>query len=273
MPAAIVGLALVGGSVVTAATLGYIGLGLSVAGMVTKNKTLLKIGGQLGLAAGVAGLATSFMGGGAASLSNVAGTASGVAGNLPSGDLPTTPAVEPTADPTRVYDDKAFNILNDNSGEIGVQQQAPGAETANEQGLMPQTVINNNETVKQPELGGLGTQQGVTEQPGSTLGKVGGTQGTGLGTQGVKTANDAASATPKPDAGFFDRVFGNGTMTNSDKYAMVEGGKIIAGGIQGLSQTSAANTQLDERRRIADLQRANAAQAGRLNYGLMSRPA
>ena len=43
MPAAVVGLALVGGGAITAATLGYVALGVTVAGMVTKNKTLLKI--------------------------------------------------------------------------------------------------------------------------------------------------------------------------------------------------------------------------------------
>ena len=78
MSAAVVGLALVGGEVITAATLGYVALGLTAAGMITKNKTLLKIGGQLGLAAGVSSIASSFMGAG----SSAAGAATSGAGEV-----------------------------------------------------------------------------------------------------------------------------------------------------------------------------------------------
>ena len=80
---AFAGAALVGAKVITVATLSYVALGVTVAGMVTKNEKLMKIGGMLGLGAGVGAIATSFMSGtatAASTLGNAAKVATGASG-------------------------------------------------------------------------------------------------------------------------------------------------------------------------------------------------
>lgn len=266
MPPAVVGLALVGGGAITAATLGYVALGVTVAGMVTKNKTLMKIGGQLGLAAGVAGIAQSFMGAGAAGTAGAASTAGDVAkvavgaGNEVV-SLPDAAQTKPIA---------VDSTTSDRGTSAAQWDTAP-----NYKGEMPDTVVNkapvgfgdptsNQNKFDSPAFGpgaGQGANQGTTQglAQGSTQGT---TQGTGIA---PVTANDPATSTQtKPDSNFFS--FMNKDM---NKYAMVEGGKVIAGGLQGMAATSNANVQLEENRRIGDIQRANAASVGRSNYGLM----
>lgn len=276
MPAAVIGLALVGAEVVTVATLGYVALGVTVAGLVTGNKTLTKIGGQLGLAAGVASIATSFMGAGA----SAAGSAADVAGEgisaaaedaammgvaAPSGQIGSTAVTGGLSATDLQFSDNAINA----SGK-------PYAATPDQ---LSKTRGGYDPALNSPpnDMGGPGIDVGA-KAPGSTQGayqgatqgvtkNLGTSQGANLAPTGPATANDpagSASTKAKPDSDFF-------SFMNKDvnKYAMVEGGKIIAGGIQGLATSRNANVQLEENRRIGDIQRANAASVGRSNYGLM----
>jgi hypothetical protein len=114
-----------------------------------------------------------------------------------------------------------------------------------------------------------------------------GTQGTDVGI--LKTANDPNTQAfhnrdndylnndtrgQEAEAGGFYGFLKNmgGKISNasdSNKYLMAEGGKIIAGGIQGMSTTSNANARMAEERRMDDIKRANAKQVARSSYGLM----
>ena len=287
MPAAVVGLALVGGGAITAATLGYVALGLTAAGMITKNKTLLKIGGQLGLAAGVSSIASSFMGAGSSAagaatsgVGEVMSAAAEDAANMglaaPSGQMGGATGGLTATDLN--YSNDAINAAGKPYSQTPGQLKESGWDSAVDYGGK---TPDSNVYSTQPTAGAkptpganiganLGTNQGVGQ--GANIGT---SQGANLAPTGPATANDPmgnTSVKAKPDAGFFDSMFGknaDGTYRDSGKYAIVEGGKIIAGGLQGLSATSNANTQLEENRRVGDIQRANMAQVGRGSYGLM----
>lgn len=264
MPAAVVGLALVGGGVVTAATLSYVAIGITVAGMVTKNKSLLKIGGQLGLAAGVSGIASSFMSGAgetvASSVSDVAsaavedadmfgGAVTGVGTSEPAAGLMTTDGVVPFKEPPKLQMGDINSTVNPppvedvdtgpgiDRGAVPLKSPSPGAAADTKAGL-------------------LGTPQGAD---------LGSTQGAGAGqelgsTQGTTQLQGKSGS-------FFDFLKDKDGTYN--KQLITEGGKIIAGGIQGLNTTSVENTKLAEARRLTDIQRANAASVGKSNYGIL----
>lgn len=263
MPAAVVGLALVGGGVVPAAILSYVAIGITVAGMVTKNKSLLKIGGQLGLAAGVSGIASSFMSGAgetvASSVSDVAsaavedadmfgGAVTGVGTSEPAAGLMTTDGVVPFKEPPKlqigdinstVSPPPAEDVdtgLGIDRGAVPLENPSPGAAADTKAGLLGTT---------------QGADLGSTQGAGASQ-ELGTTQGTQL--QG------------KPGS-FFDFLKDkDGTY---DKHVVTEIGKIAAGGIQGLNTTSVENTKLAEARRLTDIQRANAASVGKSNYGIL----
>jgi len=287
MPAAVVGLALVGGGAITAATLGYVALGVTVAGMVTKNKTLMKIGGQLGLAAGVASIATSFMGAGANAASSASSAAdAGIDGisaaaedaaNMglaaPSGQMGSTAATGALSASDLQFSDNAINA----AGKPYVA--TPDQLSKTRGGYDPS--LNSpppDPLAKYDDLTGSGIDTGAKAAPGTTQGvsqgttqgatkNLGTSQGLNLAPTGPTTANDSVGSTStkaKPDSDFFSFM-----NKDANKYAMVEGGKIIAGGIQGLAASSNANAQLEENRRVGDIQRANMASVGRGNYGLM----
>lgn len=279
MPAAVVGLALVGGGAITAATLGYVALGLTAAGMITKNKTLLKIGGQLGLAAGVSSIASSFMGAGSSaagaatsgvgeSISAAAEDAANMGLAAPSGQMGGATGGLTATDLD--YSNDAINAAGKPYSQTPGQLKESGWDSAVDYGGK---TPDSNVYSTQPTAGAkptpgadiganLGTNQGVGQ--GANIGT---SQGANLAPTGPATANDPmgnTSVRSKPDSDFFDFMNKDG-----NKYAIVEGGKIIAGGLQGLSATSNANVQLAENRRVGDIQRANMAQVGRGSYGLM----
>ena len=273
MPPAVIGIGLVAAKVITVATLSYIALGVTVAGMITKNPKLMKIGGQLGLAAGVAGIATSFMGAGTAAAGSATGSAASTAGDVAkvavgSGALG-EPSSLPNADQTKMI---GLDSTTSERGTLSV----PYDTTPNYAGKMPDASFNqpptgygdptaNNGQFSSPVYG-PGANQGTTQGLTKTLGANQGTnQGANIAPTGPVTANDTGSnPRANPDSNFFDFMNKDG-----NKYAIVEGGKIIAGGLQGLSATSNANVQLEENRRVGDIQRANMAQVGRGSYGLM----
>ena len=279
MPAAVVGLALVGGGAITAATLGYVALGLTAAGMITKNKTLMKIGGQLGLAAGVSSIASSFMGAGSSaagaatssvgeSISAAAEDAANMGLAAPSGQMGGATGGLTATDLD--YSNDAINAAGKPYSQTPGQLKESGWDSAVDYGGK---TPDSNVYSTQPTAGAkptpgadiganLGTNQGVGQ--GANIGT---SQGANLAPTGPATANDPmgnTSVRSKPDSDFFSFMNKDG-----NKYAMVEGGKIIACGLQGLSATSNANTQLEENRRVGDIQRANMAQVGRGSYGLM----
>ena len=273
MPAAVVGLALVGGGAITAATLGYVALGLTAAGMITKNKTLMKIGGQLGLAAGVSSIASSFMGAGSTSgvgegISAAAEDAANMGLAAPSGQMGGATGGLTATDLD--YSNDAINAAGKPYSQTPGQLKESGWDSAVDYGGK---TPDSNVYSTQPTAGAkptpgsdiganLGTNQGVGQ--GANIGT---SQGANLAPTGPATANDQTGSTSirsKPDSDFFDFMNKDG-----NKYAIVEGGKIIAGGLQGLSATSNANVQLEENRRVGDIQRANMAQVGRGSYGLM----
>lgn len=270
MPAAVVGLALVGGGAVTAATLGYVALGLTAAGMITKNKTLLKIGGQLGLAAGVSSIASSFMGAG----SSAAGAATSGAGEVmsaaaedaanmglaaPSGQMGGATGGLTATDFD--YSNDVINAAGKPYGQTPGQLKESGWDSAVDYGGK---TPDSNVYANQPPAGAaadnraglLGTPQGAD---------LGSTQGAGAGqelgsTQGTTQLQGKSGS-------FFDFLKDKDGTYN--KQLITEGGKIIAGGIQGLNTTSVENTKLAEARRLTDIQRANAASVGKSNYGIL----
>lgn len=270
MPASVVGLALVGGGVVTAATLGYIAMGVTVAGMVTKNKTLLKIGGQLGLAAGVSSIASSFMGAssGAAeaatsgvgeSISAAAEDAANMGLAAPSGQMGGATGGLTATDLD--YSNDAINAAGKPYPQTPGQLKESGWDSAVDYGGK---TPDSNVYANQPTAGAaadnraglLGTPQGAD---------LGSTQGAGAGqelgsTQGTTQLQGKSGS-------FFDFLKDKDGTYN--KQLITEGGKIVAGGIQGLNTTSVENAKLAEARRLTDIQRANAASVGKSNYGIL----
>jgi len=271
MPAAIVGLALVGGGAITAATLGYVALGVTVAGMVTKNKTLMKIGGQLGLAAGVSALATSFMGAGASAASTAGNMAKVATGEESLKGEPSSALTGPIEEVGGVQPGSPSNPMPrssfmDTNPKIGTYAN-PVDSTSD--GLTPTTETSTS-SYKAPEMVspdkyGQGTTQGANV--GANLGvtqNLGANVGANVGN--IQTPNNT-STQATPDKNFFSFM-----DSDINKRMLMEGGKIVAGGLQGMAATSAANTQLEENRRVGDIQRANAASIGRSSYrvgGLM----
>lgn len=279
MPPAVIGVGLVAAKVITVATLSYIALGVTVAGMITKNKTLLKIGGQLGLAAGVSSIASSFMGAGSSAAgAATSGVSEGIsaaaedAANMglaaPSGQMGGATGGLTATDLN--YSNDAINAAGKPYSQTPGQLKESGWDSAVDYGGK---TPDSNVYANQPAAGAkptpgadiganLGTNQGVGQ--GANIGT---SQGANLAPAGPATANDQTGNTSvrsKPDSDFFDFMNKDG-----NKYAIVEGGKIIAGGLQGLSATSNANVQLAENRRVGDIQRANMAQVGRGSYGLI----
>jgi hypothetical protein len=280
MPPAIIALGLVATEVVSAAVMGYIAVGVTVAGLVTGNKTLQKIGGQIGIGAGLGGIATSFMSGGASAASAGADAAgSEVGANF--GDV--APKVNTAPVNAGISDNFTSDITTSNRGTVKVPYDvAPGSTGAAPEGNMnapttdqwgdPLSYLtpaqdappSNSPTTSAPLGSSQGTNQGSTQ--GVTQGS---TQGA---TQGANAGNVPNPNTPTPDSGYFYFPKGpDGKVTDLAKMYILEGGKVVAGGLQGLSNTSNMNTQLAENRRIGDIQRANAASVGQSNYGLMRR--
>ena len=308
MPPAVIGLALVAADVITITTLSYIALGVTVAGMVTGNKTLQKIGGQLGLAAGVAGIATSFMGAGsslASALKDGASVATGAvksggdASAAVSGGAVTEAAGLPggtgntvgtdLADPSGgvIHNDGPPN-WNAQTGAEQMNQQiadsaarnAADAASGNSYHLDPNGKLVNDVSTAAGEIGKApGADVGVVKTAADAAPPSGGTAGLpGDTTQAFRNPannylNTATRGQESEDGGFlgFLKNMGGKISGASDgnKYLMAEGGKIIAGGIQGMSTTSNMNARMAEDRRIDDIKRANAAQVARSSYGLM----
>ncbi len=286
MPAAIIGVALVGSGVVAAATVGYIALGITVVGMVTKNPKLMKIGGQLGLGAGIASIATSFMGAGASAASSAT---SGV-GEVASAAAEDA-AMMGVAAPSGQWGSTAAGAFTE--GVVPFKADAPVQMSDINAPVPPAPQVTAppvDRLSKFNDLSGSGIDTGAVAAPGTTQGTtqgltktLGDTQGANvggdLGNQTVRTANDSGSQVTKPDRGFLENIFGSDSKplteqearlaSDRNKYMMMEGGKIIAGGVQGLATTSNANAQLEENRRVDDQRRANAGSIGRSNYGLM----
>ena len=276
MPPAIIGLALVATGTIAVATLSYIAIGVTVAGMVTGNKKLTKIGGQLGLAAGVAGIATSFMGAGAElagdALVDAVGANGSGAGVAASGQWGSTVAnVVPTLNPadfkygdTNILEAQKVSDINYSSAHNGANQAsdllndvsapttpAPATHPAAPIGATPGAGVGTNVI---DQTNALGMQ-------GHDLYSKYNSIGDGFHTDSPITGSQKAT----PDGGFFDNFFAK----DSNKYLAMETGKIVAGGVQGMATTSNMNAQLTENRRVGDIQRNNAAQVGRSNYGLM----
>jgi len=70
----------------------------------------------------------------------------------------------------------------------------------------------------------------------------------------------------RASSGFF------GGLTDMNKQLLMEGGKVIAGGLQGAAKSKAEQAKLDEARRIEEIRRANAAGIGSNRYTLGTRP-
>lgn len=305
MPAAVVGLALVGGGAITAATLGYVALGVTVAGMVTKNKTLMKIGGQLGLAAGVAGIATSFMGAGTEAVTSGMSSTAQDSATLAGMDLTSAPGADASilADAARldsINPARPENILNDTYGSEGASFNTPGASPPDTSSYTNQTITSDINATPTPTTTPTQPQAPVApENRVIDLTNKLGRQGAGVGDLSSPSDDlynkynpqspdgftkpdgiSSGSQVAKPNRGFLESIFGSDTgkplteqearlASDRNKYMMMEGGKIIAGGVQGLSATSNMNAQLAENRRVDDIRRANAGSIGRSNYGLM----
>lgn len=269
MPPAIIGLALVAAGTITAATLGYVALGVTVAGMVTKNKTLMKIGGQLGLAAGVAGIATSFMGAGASAAStagNVAKVATGAQSlqgepsSALTGDIDTPSETSihasgaPYTDTPKQIADSGWDKAPDYGGIT------PAGSADNMQPVALPSSYKAPEMVS-PDKYGQGANLGA--DAGANLGvtqNLGANVGANVGN--IQTPNNTSTRST-PDKNFFSFL-----DSDINKRMLMEGGKIVAGGLQGMATTSAANTQLAENRRVDDIRRANAGSVGRSSYGV-----
>lgn len=262
--AVVVSAVLVGSGTIAAATMGYIALGVTVAGMVTKNEKLTKIGSFLGLGTGIGGLYNSFT-------SSAAGAASGAAASSGS---------------------SAANALTDTAtgGMSGVEKIVMSglpSQTTPASGLQS-SIANNlpvaantaldvastgkNAPVQQPQQGASQfSQPSLMQQadlPGQTQGAgLGMDQGTNAGMVDVQTPAD----TGRKFGNFFD-VFKD-KDGNWDHRMIAETGKIGAGFVQGMSRADETNAILAERRRYQDLDRANLNKFVGSNYTLMRRPA
>jgi hypothetical protein len=248
-------------------TLSYIALGVTVAGMVTKNKTLLKIGGQLGMAAGVAGIGQALMGAAASTAAGAAGQAGGAAatgaGEAAAGAAadaaaqaaPLASAAAPAADITatglNIPGGAASSVpaitppvADTYSGILGGGGGAAAAPAATEIGSA------------------AGTAQGVLKTLGTEQGAIAGAEaGTKQGTEAGTTQGGAAQGDKKEGSfgKFFD--FLKDDKGKYDKYIVTEGAKLIGGGIQGAYGTHVANKKLEEEQRIAAVKLANAKSA------------
>lgn len=266
MPAAVVGLALVGGGAITATTLGYVALGVTVGGMVTKNKTLLKIGGQLGLAAGVASIATSFMGAGASKAATTMGEVAKTAGDVANVASGAENLSSPTNDLTISNYPNAGNPYPDTPSQLkesgwgnAVDYGGPGHGSSSSVNLSPDPLDKYN------DLEGEGITTGAGNSPDVKAGLLGANQGTDIGVTKELGLNQGSNT--GKTGGFFD--FLKNSDGTYDKRTITEIGKVAAGGLQGLNTTSVENAKLAEARRLTDIQRANAASVGKSNYGIL----
>ena len=267
MPFVAVGVALVAAEIITVTTLSYIALGATVVGMVTKNEKLLKIGSQLGIAAGVSSIATSFMTEAATQEAiktgaDVAGEeAANIGAAAPSGQEFISTAGETAAVP---------------SGTIANQAAAETANAAASTLRTPETTLNAPApapaTTPPPETLKAPGPEGVPDIGAKTAAS------TELpGPKAVETAAGKAGEGGDSLTGPFKKDDNNWFKfldKDINKYLAMEAGKIAMGGIQGLGETDRANAQLAEKRRIEDLQRQNLAASGKSNYqvaGLMTR--
>jgi hypothetical protein len=250
--------------------------------MVTKNQKLLTVGGQLGLGAGVAGIATAFMNGGVATglsgAAQVASAADGGSGGVPSGNTAPIPNTAINTDMSSLAPGAEPPLVS------SPVTSAPLGPPVDNSAISDLNMFTPPSPASTPAVAPQGAEVGTKVVSGA------GRLGAGLGDFNLTTANDNTQAfrndaynfvngggTPvsqqaTPDGSFFDSIFAknpDGTYKDSSKYMMMEGGKIVAGGIQGMSTTSNANAQLQENRRVGDIQRANAAQVGQSRYGLM----
>lgn len=264
--AAVVSAVLVGSGTIAAATMGYIALGVTVAGMVTKNEKLLKFGSFLGLGTGVGALYNSFAGtaagaasgaatsGGSAakSLADTAATGGGMSGaeKIVMSGLPsqTAPA--------------GSGLSSSVSGKL-----AGAANTA-----LDVASTGKNAPVQQPTQGAVNQYSPENmmqaDMPGQTQGAgLGAYQGANAGMVDVQTPAD----TGRKFGNFFD-VFKD-KQGNWDHRMIAETGKIGAGFVQGMSRADETNAILAERRRYQDLDRANLNKFVGSNYTLMRRPA
>lgn len=260
MPAAIIAVAAVSGGVLTAATVGYIGLGVTVMGMVTKNPKLTKIGTQIGLGAGLGAITNSFMGGAAATATgataNTASSAAGLAGDAASKSVTAGMSALPSElvmQPPQSFASGAGSGLMD-AAKIGSAFTNTGSDTATDAaksaGSSGLAAMDN----------GMATTKNA-DMPGATF-------GTTQGTQNISTPADTAGTY----GSFFDRFTSNFKDPDGrwNKQVLLEGGKIAAGAMQGMSRADETNAILEERRRLTDIQLRNANDPAKLKFNRSS---
>ena len=249
MPAAIIAAVAVGAGAVAATTVAYIGLGITVAGMVTKNSTLTKIGAQIGLGAGVGAIATSFMGSAASAAASGAGSAaSGAAEAAASGGSYTAGM---SALPTQLTMQAPQSFVSNTASNLGSVAKL-GASAFD-------TV---DSSIKQPEQSTPPEGSVNAFNPADNIAQpeVGASQGANLGNNGVVTPADTAGKY----GSFFDSFKDPDGRWN--KQVLTEVGKIGVGALQGYAKADETNAILEERRRLTDIQLANANSPAKLSY-------
>jgi hypothetical protein len=234
------------------------GLAMTVVGAITGDKDLMEIGGYVGLAGGVGGLATSLVGTGTAAASAAATAAT------PAANAGATTAAQ--------------------GGMTGATEAATAAITPAFASAAPQTALTAAPSAVS------GTAQGAISGGSGILGRAGGaaleaaaptTVSSGLGSSvgaGIgadvganvgQSVNAASSYVPSQTGSFFDYI--------GSPQGLMEVGKVGAGMIQGMAKQDQLDTQnkilqdkLDYERDTTERQYRNSNVQGRLN--LRTRP-
>jgi hypothetical protein len=234
------------------------GLAMTVVGAITGDKDLMEIGGYVGLAGGVGGLATSLVGTGTAAASAAATAAT------PAANTGATAAAQ--------------------GGMTGATEAATAAITPSFASTAPQAAL----TAAPSAVGG--TAQGAFSGGTGLLGKAGGAAlesvaqpavGSGLGSSvgaGIgadvganvgQSVNAASSYVPSQTGSFFDYI--------GSPQGIMEVGKVGAGMIQGMAKQDQLDTQnkilqdkIDYEQGVSERQYRNSNVQGRLN--LRTRP-
>lgn len=219
---------------------------MASAGMLTKNKTLTKVGSILGLA----GVATSL----ASSLSSSAGEAASSAAGSAANDAVTEAAKTGAGDV--LQSELAKSPLGDALGKVGgdAASMAGGAQ-------LPQNTLGSFGQAAAPEAGAalqldpasFGGTSNLMDQYRMTAGQ----GGIGSFQDGLAAGGQAAGVSPKlVEAGqaikdktaldtILDKINGVGKWVKDNKELAQVGGQMLAGGMQAYQQGQQFDTQMN----------------------------
>ena len=279
-------------TVVAVATLvSYAGIGLTVVGAVTGNKSLMKVGGVMGLVGGVGAIAGGLAGGGTVASIN-AGAASAEAAATNAAEMGVAATAEQTATATAAQaaedtiagsvemglpatttqslagsENAVQGLLGADAASPGVQPLASASATAEAPAVTASKVADTNassalaeDAAKITETPTSGTA--VISDKATTAGATGatGTPTDNLLTPAQKLAAEQLKATQAAKGGFSFSDLANKLADNKSTGYLIQGaGQIFS----GYSQGQAAEQQLDYQKGLLAQKNYNASYAGR----------